>query len=399
MNEKSFTLYNKIRERYLKGDLNYFYRMRNHTDLSRDEKKLLDARTMFKAEQYEQAKNRLLTISTTTNFLVAEKNFLLATAYSYLTKFDKAIECNQLAYSIYKQIDYSAGCFLALYNQSVDYGRIKNNIQNEKVLLKAKKYANLPKHHALLLRALACKYSSQGNYRKACKFLEEIESNLKIFNPNDQISSLSVAADIYFRSGDWERSYNILNKLKNRTLNRNKAKIYFEYNILKALKKNKSLPAMPSPLKDSKEFSEKWNLLSYLETGQIEKARMLWNSLRTEYPQIFGQNFKLLSRPDNDSIFMSFLHRKISIPINQQTEEIKIKGKKAGKLLELLVSSPFPLQKEYLIEQVWQIPYHPDYNLRFYKLIERIKASASIKIINENSAYRLGTCLNDQRTI
>ena len=59
------------------------------------------------------------------------------------------------------------------------------------------------------------------------------------------------------------------------------------------------------------------------------------------------------------------------------------------KLEKVLRGAAMPLRKEELIEKIWNIPYSPAYDSRFYKLLERVRKLSKSRIVCERRSYRM----------
>jgi hypothetical protein len=206
---------------------------------------------------------------------------------------------------------------------------------------------------------------------------------------NDGVALRAVAADIYFRSGQSEKSYQILRALyEDRRANREQARIEFEFKVLQCLLEEKTLPAaIPQVILDSEEYRLKWGILHSLQIGEPKIAEGLWRKLRVLAPNIYGAPFDCLNPSEEKTIFFTYLSRHRLHAIKPDAIAFTPTGKLAI-LHQLLLDANAPLSKERLIEAIWNVPYDVSYDLRFYKLVERLKKSGPYQVLAENRAYR-----------
>jgi hypothetical protein len=201
----------------------------------------------------------------------------------------------------------------------------------------------------------------------------------------------TVAADVYFRAGQETKSLEILRRLyEDRRRNRERPRIEFEYKVLECHMMGHALPAaMPPGIEESKEHALKWKILRAVQTGEPVRAIQLWEELRELAPKLYGSNFSGLTPSEERSLFLTYLKRWRKEPSDDEMAmaEFKPSGK-LGLLHDALWKASTPLSKEQLIEAVWKVPYDITYDLRFYKLIERLKKLAPLTLVIENRAYR-----------
>jgi DNA-binding response OmpR family regulator len=111
-----------------------------------------------------------------------------------------------------------------------------------------------------------------------------------------------------------------------------------------------------------------------------------------EFPENYKENFEIIHEADRRAPFFVFLKSLLSNRRHRLSAQVgadvqNLHGK-AGKMLELLRIAPMPLRREHLIEEIWNRDYTPEYDSRFYKLIERLR-KRGVPIKNTNQTYSL----------
>ena len=109
------------------------------------------------------------------------------------------------------------------------------------------------------------------------------------------------------------------------------------------------------------------------------------------FPNFYTHDFKSCDNSQENTLFMAALEKLLTRNDVMNPVNTLIKGKKGQALIEILSNARMPLRKELLIEKIWNIQYDPNYDTRFYKLVERISQNTSLNIINQNHAYKLAS--------
>ena len=382
--------YQKEVDRYLNRQSN-LASMKNSKILTTIEKKLLEVRYLNKKSNHHNVIALLDKIVTENTFLQGEKLFLKAQTYSFLAMFEKALKYNLLALSCYQEINDRRGIFLCSYNLSVDYSRLGLFSLSKLYLDKGNEYKKTGQEIALIIRGLACHYAEQKNYSEAIKIIEEALSTNK-FNQFDLVNTYLVASDIYVEANEFAKAFDILGKLKKFKDFPLKDRSKFEYAILNSIVNDVKLSTMIEKQINNNGYRLKWNFLKLLETGQVENAKKIWNELM-KFDHSLTKQFLKINELGNDDKLFSLYISKLSSGLNEKSTKLPlIKGKKGTLLYQLLLHSKIPIQKEELIEKIWETSYHYEMDNRFYKLIQRVKKQISKKIINRSNAYFLAEC-------
>jgi len=139
----------------------------------------------------------------------------------------------------------------------------------------------------------------------------------------------------------------------------------------------------------------KWKIIDSLRAGAVQELQSLWKTLRTSLPNAFGELFEIFDPLEKNSAFGRALQAcQVSrSPILSSIEITDVafrqREDKIQKLSEILSQSNTPIRREELIEKVWNKPYDPSLDTRFYKLMERFKKLTKRKVLNLNRAYLL----------
>jgi hypothetical protein len=103
-------------------------------------------------------------------------------------------------------------------------------------------------------------------------------------------------------------------------------------------------------------------------------------------PGIFGDSFSCAIEAERKSIFYTYFRRLHAETPSHKLATEGLKGQ-VLKLHEILMASSLPRRKEDLIEEIWGCLYSPEYDARFYKLVERLKKTSILPIVVQNRAY------------
>ncbi len=389
MRRENYPIYLKAIQYYLACENQSFTRLLESPELGLAERTLLRARKSFSLNQYAEAVDALLKLDTPCDFLTAEKHLLLATAYSNLGEWENSFLHNGRSVDGYKKIADQRGHFLSSYNLSVDAGQLGLKKISDDYLNKASHLAQKLEEKLLIHRARACAWSAERKYARA---KEEIKLALDLCdtqadeatNRLDILTLKVVASDLYFRAGDSEGALNLLESIRHEKLLKYKGRVFFNLSLIHLIE-GKELGPMPKSVSESVEYSLKWKLIQSCISGELSQAKKLWTDLMAACPNHYLSDFNAVSKYDEESLFFSALifirskaHPTITIDLPA--------GSKMEILHRCLSNSKIPLRKEELIESVWKMPYDPSLDVRFYKLIQRLK-DMSLPITNENRAY------------
>jgi len=393
MSRSNHPLYQKGVKAYLVGDSTDFSRIREKTELSLTERRLLEARAFFRESKLKEALSLLESITPPDSiFLQAELLFLSATAHNQQGFFEKAITLNQEAFELYGKIEDSRGLFLTSYNLSVDYGRLNLLELSKYWITKAERFAFAVDEKVLIQRAWACQAGKEDRNDDARRSINKALQHREELNDVDQNTLDTVAADILFRCGDWAEARECLQRLHRKRSNREHPRVEFERLLIEALIDKKKLSVAGQIVTESPEHLLKWNLLKAIQDGENAKAHSLWSALQQGNPNVFGAPFALKNKSDLQSVFGVYLSKHVVKKAISSTPRmlVRMDGKgRLSKLFETLHKSQTPLRKEELIEKVWGTSYAPSLDSRLYKLIQRLRDEKGIKVISENRAYRL----------
>jgi len=372
---------------YLSGQNERLKNFLKRTELSSQEKQLIEARQLLRAGEIPPAQKLLESISSVTStFLEADRQFLLANAAFQNGAFEEAIELNLEALQFYGEIQDRRGIFLCQYNLSADYNRLGLHRLSYRHLIHAQKLAAGASEEILVLRAIACHHSNLEDYSQAVATMKEALLRSDEQGPADALITQNVAADIFFRAGLGADALELLRRIRRNRLNREKARSEFEFaTISKVLQKKEKLGKMPSVVEQCPEHRLKWKILNCLASGELQEARRHWKELRTLCPEEFSHEFECKNPSLRKGVFVTALD---SLRKKVDTQELPANNYSQN-LERVLRSSPYPLRKEELIEAVWMTRYHPSFDQRFYRMISRLKRQQQLNILCVDRTYRL----------
>ncbi|OQW48791.1 MAG: hypothetical protein A4S09_13415 [Proteobacteria bacterium SG_bin7] len=387
---------NKMYERYFtgvnaytSGNARLLNQILESKSISAEEKILLIARKLFSLKKHVEAFDLL---DKKTNFedlfLDSERNYLLSNCHSYFSNWENAILYSEKAFLSYKNLKHKRGIFLSGYNLSAFFNRLGLQQISYKYLQEIISSVENEGQKALLARAFSCYYSTQSDYAKAGEQIQIAINKLKDMNFLDQVTTLSVGLDIFFRLKEFEKFDEVLKIIERTKMLRENVRLEFD-RICYQMYKNNLYSSSFKPTKsilNSKEYHYKFMILSYLRDGEYKKAQQVWSKLCELMPQRYKDNFKCVIESDEKSLFMTLLFKfsKSSVELDDSLMEGKIK------ILYNELRKPGAFKRrENLIESIWKVDYDPSYDSRFYKLIERFKKVTGITLIKKNRCYSL----------
>lgn len=384
-----YELYLKAVAAYIDNNSQSLNHFLASTSASQSEKNLIRARLAARAGNYADSNQLLLGITPETSFLRGEKHFVLANVLSHDSLWQMALIEAQQALMAYRECNYERGVFLANYNLSVYYNRLGLDDVSMFYILEAEKHAHAPSQYSLVHRARACHYIRLLSFDLAVESLEKALQLKDELDEVDKAALYSVAADVYFRSDKYELALEFIELLSRSRVVRDKARVRFDLTLLRSIQNEEprliDVP-MPEVVAKNEEYRLRWEIVESLQDGDLRLAVERWNHLCSLFPQRFASDFKCIHLSDEKLVFIAAI-RKLMKRISS-TETIVLSGK-PRKLFDALTSAPIPLRKEELIERVWELPYDPSLDSRFYKLIERLRKDSGLSIESVNHTYRL----------
>ena len=391
LSRQEHSLYQEGVSLYLTGDNRRLQGFLQQSPLRTFERGLIKTRLHLRAAELAEAEKLLLTLSASPSiFLEAEKLFLWAGLEFQRGNFEEAARWNLDALVAYESLADRRGQFLTNYNLSADFNRVGLETLSYHYLLKAHKMAGNPQESGLILRARACHKSNNQEFEEANRLVDQALAEIDHLSPADRAITINVAADIRFRSGNWDEAQAMLKKSRGIRLNRERDRTDFELTVLeKILLSDKKLAVLPENLRGSLEYSLKWKILRNLQSGELLEATELWNNLRKQSPDDYLEGFKTKNPSLARGIFMSAVAKLLCSEKLSRFESLPESKSTLGNLELLIRSSPMPLRKEELIEKVWKTSYRPELDSRFYRLVSRLKHQKKLNILCINRAYRL----------
>jgi len=388
---KKYQLYFQGVEAYLKNETKDLNHLLQSNDLSLEEKKLLTVRKYFSAKKYPQALKLLSNQSRfSDSFLEAENNYLLGNCRSYFSDWELAVISTLKAYQIYRDINHQRGIFLSGYNLSAFFNRLGLQHLSFHYLQEIDQACIESAQKGLIMRAFACYYLSQNNLEKARQSIASTFQYLSSMSALDQVATLSVSLDVYFRLEEYDEVKRILQTINKSKIIKENVKFEFERLCYQELigDKNISSQELSQSLQNSQEYSLKFIILKNLKNGEILTATNHWNKLCLLLPNRYVQGFECVQDSDRKSIFMFLIQKLLSVsaPTSGLDKFDKLEGK-LKKLYDCLNEPGAFKRKENLIESIWNVSYDPSFDSRFYKLVERLKRETGIQLVVKNRCY------------
>ncbi len=393
MSNNRIQLYMDTLAYYQNSEYELFNKKRKDAGLTVLEKKLLAVRILVIEKKWDEIINLFENVNTEEIFYKAEMNFFKAFASRYLNDFQTAVVCDHKALSYFELCDDKSACFSSAYSLWVDYQRIGMIDLAFHYLNYAGNYVSTKRDECKIYRGKACYYTNIGEKDKALVFIEQALKYKNHLSMVNQSILYTVAADVFFKNGKEKRALALLKKVHNKKINHEKAQVSLHIHLLKKMESGESLGEMPEIIRSTKEYALKWELIYYIERGDLDTAKLKWNELKLASPHLYGSFLEYKDESISKSIFNQYIVR----TIQRETCEVKtsntlgnLKGKKSNLLVGFLIEKKLPVCKEILIEKVWKKPYSPELDNRFYKLVQRLKAMG-VQIDNQNNSYYLAS--------
>jgi len=381
-----FNHYNQAVSLYLKRDMKKLNQFLSKSLLTHSERTLIKARLLNLEGKTDEAKELLLPHKPTNKFLQAQKENVLSSIYDKLSSYQSAAVCNQKAINLYHELSDNEGLFVSYLNLCINYSRLSLEELFEYNWQKAHDYIKTIENQNSLIRAKVSYLSKVGRFKDALEIIQKITRGSSEYN--NKTAFLNLEADILFRLEYYNEALEIYSSLvkNNKTLTR--FRIHYEYQVTSAIKTNNKLKAIAEDFPKQSEYFYLWNSLIYLQDGDPEIAHQSWLELVKANPDKYLPEFRYKDIGDYHCHFSQFYQYLKSKNSDISLNPFK-KGSNTYKFVNILKYSQTPLRKEVIIEQLWDVPYSPEFDARFYKVVERVKKNSNINVIMRNSTYHI----------
>jgi len=323
-------------------------------------------------------------------FIWGEHFFFKGIAHSFLADIDRAIASNTHAIQAYTKAGSRRGAFYSWFNQCAYFTKLGMIESAASCLREMKAYQSEKDEVESYRQAEGVVLNAMGFAEASFQIYENhLSKDLANLKALDETAILALV-ELYYGRGKLDLSLELLEHLMKRQYVSTKSRIHFYYFLFRAELSGKLIPSQaPEVIMESKEFRLKWAILVALQGGELEFAQKKWEELRFLFPRLYQSDFKASNAQFSCDAFMKYIAR-------LRGEELVVAvipglktGSKLNKLYEVLSNESLPIRKEELIERVWEVPYSPALDSRFYKLLERLRKKGKAKIISQNHAYQL----------
>lgn len=381
-----FNHYNQAVSLYLKRDMKKLNQFLAKKLLTHSERTLIKARLLNLEGETTQAKDLLLHHTPTNKFLQAQKENVLSSIYDKLSSYQNAAVCNQKAINLYHELSDAEGLFVSYLNLCINYSRLSLEELFEYNWQKAHDYIKTKENQNSLIRAKVSYLAKVGKFQDALEIIQQITKSSSEYS--NKTAFLNLEADILFRLNEYDQALEIYSSLvkNNKTLTR--FRINYEYQITVSLNTKTKLKPLPDDFPKQSEYYYLWNTLIYLQDGDPEYAHQSWLELVKANPDKYLPEFRYKDIGDYHCHFSKF-HQYLTGKNSDISLNPFKRGTNTYKFVDILKYSQTPLRKEVIIEQLWDVPYSPEFDARFYKVVERVKKNSNISVIMRNSTYQI----------
>ncbi|MFX3675579.1 MAG: hypothetical protein ACN6I6_00940 [bacterium] len=381
-----FIEYNQAVALYLKRETKKLAAMMSKGVLAHSERTLIKARLLNLEGKVTEAEELLKSHTPTSKYLKAQKNNVLSSIYDKLSRYQSAAVCNQKAIKLYHELSDNEGLFVSYLNLSINYSRLSLEELFDYNWKKAKQFVATKENQNSLIRAKVSYLAKLGKFEEALVIIQHITKSEADYN--NKATFLNLEADILVRLKRFNEALEIYQNLARTNKSLTRFRVAYEYQVTLALKGQSKLKKLPPDFPRESEYFHLWNTLICLQDGDPEQAHLSWLELVRINPDKYLPEFRYKDIGDFNSHFSQyyqFLKSKISdISLNPFKP-----GSATYKFVHILKHSQTPLRKELIIEQIWDIPYSPDFDARFYKVVERVKKNSKVTVIMRNSTYQI----------
>lgn len=386
--ESRFSVYFKALDALRADKVLKFKRNMNKPSLSYEEKRLLLARLEMHGQNWKEAITILKTFKSGSHpFVLGEVNNLLYYCMASSGDMKHSFPFLEKAYSYFREIDYGRGSFNSMINAGIHWDNLGDLDKAEHYFKIAEKHAFKDFERADLFRSYAILYSYQNRKEETIKYIHQSLELAENLPSRPLVPVLMNAYRSFFNIGMYEVCEQFIEKAAKYRSNQLYDEVLTDKLLFHFYMKGEWAKKIPQVVEESS-FGRRYLICQSLDKGYIERAKGLWAQLRELAPDSFGDDFQLTSISEEKSVFGACLVRLRevkTISAKSFKEKFnafkdKLPNSKSETLIFVLKLIAEPCEKEDLIEAVWDVPYDPSFDQRFYKLMERVKKSGAVNI-------------------
>lgn len=381
-----FIHYNEAVSLYLKREIKKLNAFMSKGLLTHNERGLIKARLLNLEGKTSQACELLESQKPTNLFLRAQKENVLSSIYDKLSQYQNAAVSNQKAINLYLQLNDRDGLFVSYLNLAINFSRLSLEELFEFNWKLAHNYIQSKENENSLIRAKVSYLAKRGKLEEALSIIQEITQSPGEYN--NKIAFLNLEADILFGLKRYKESLDIYSSLFKKTKSLTRFRINYEYQVTYAFVARTKLRQIPEDFPRTSEYYYLWNSLIHLQNGDPELAHKSWLELVKMNPDKYMPEFRYKDVGDTNSHFSQYYDYLKGINAGILLNPFK-PGSHSYNFVDILKSSQAPLRKEVLIERLWNLPYSPDLDSRFYKLVERVRKNTNLIVSMRNSTYKI----------
>ena len=370
----------------------------NRNGLSPSETKLIKARIMILKKQFDEALQLLEEMNVHESFLNGDKHSLICYILHLKEKYDLALYYGRKAISYFEQSEDKERIFITTSNYAyleIELGLLESA---KETLKDASKLAKEGPDLLHIYKLLGQNEIKLGNIEQGLAFLEKSYTFFHKCTEHQQLIHLVGSFELYFKAEEYERCLSIIEDLSGKYSVFSRDIFVFEKTLLDYYINNVSIPKPRNNLFKEETYYNKLLFLFYLQRENFLYANKVWDILKSSFPKDYVGELpnSLEYRRDSNSLFskvidkflMKVSTKKTNFEEILQSKKIK-KGSKKAKCIQALCENLLRLDKESLIEFVWNDRYEFKYDNRLYTLIRRLRNENGIDVKYKDGVYVL----------
>lgn len=381
----------KAMSAYANRDIRKFNRLRKNPTLSSADKKVLEARLYIYKQNFKAAVNILNKAISEDLYTNSEKYFSLGYCYTRLSRHEDAILSYNESLGYNKMLKEKARVFATYKNLFNSYKSLGLDTLAKKYLKECKKYITNKANECSYYRTMALTVNFKERTRSET-YINKALGLCKDVPLSMQQMTKHAAFTIFFNNGKLDKAKEFLAELKKMRAYLNYAAVLLDEKLMDILEgKALTLGAKNPDIKASKEINLKWELIRALLDGNKEKLSFEWGKLCKLYPHKYKKDFEFgeIESLESSLFYKCFNYLYKEAKLTELPDFEFPTNTKLNVLYRELKNAKMPLKKEYLIEKIWAVSYSPDFDNKFYRLVNRLKKEIPYRIVNVNYAYKL----------
>lgn len=385
--KSNYSYFIETYELYATDSRKFFYRLRNH-QFSIYEKRILEAYHLHLRNKIPQALELLSSFRChSDSFLEAARHYFLGLSLNQAGEYSSAQNHLKKSVKLFESIKESEFIFYPLHVLGISLTNDRKVLETKHYLDKITSLTVNSKTKAIMqAQNKICYYivsfQSQKGIDLIEKVMEKYQGDLGTTTPFYHVMNFI----LHFQLDDYENCYLIIDQYKNLSGCKIKPNFTFMKSLMDHLLFNRTLYVYKKDYVNNMYLFHQANVIKYLASGETNDALKHWKKLQAENPALYSDDFQYNGEKSLFSANLEKHQKNLKEQVIDREYLASLKSPKE-KLKYLLLSQVRPIQRDQLIELIWNEEYSEITSKRLNRLVSKLNKELGKKIKNSQGSY------------